>query len=193
MGASSNLGNMISVTGASLFLPFLPMTPLQVLLNNLLYDMSQVAIPTDEVDKEYLEKPKPWNISAIRRFMLIFGPVSSLFDFITFGVLLFAFKSSVALFHTGWFLESLFTQTIVIHIIRTARIPFVESRPSRFLLLTTLLIVAIGLFLPFSPLAKYFGFVAPPVLLLVALLGIVAGYLCLVQLAKSWYVRTYGY
>ena len=193
MGASSNLGNMISVTGASLFLPFLPMTPLQVLLNNFLYDVSQVAIPTDHVDKEYLERPKPWDISAIRRFMLIFGPLSSIFDGVTFGVLLMVFHSSAVLFHTGWFLESLGTQTIVIHIIRTAKVPFLESRPSTFLMLMSLFIITVGFALPFSPLARYFGFVRPPPALLIAILGIVAGYLLLVQLVKSWYVRKYGY
>ncbi len=193
MGASSNLGNMISVTGASLFLPFLPMTPIQVLLNNFLYDLSQVAIPTDEVDKEYLEKPKPWDISAIRRFMLIFGPISSIFDFVTFGVLLFVFKSSPVLFHTGWFLESLGTQTIVIHIIRTAKIPFIESRPSRFLIFTSLLIVTIGFTLPFFPLGGYFGFVPPPPALMAAVFGIVVCYLLFAQMAKNWYVAKYGY
>ncbi len=193
MGASSNLGNMISVTGASLFLPFLPMTPLQVLLNNFLYDLSQVAIPTDGVDKEYLEKPKPWDVNAIQRFMLIFGPISSIFDFVTFGALLFIFKSSQMLFHTGWFLESLGTQTIVIHVIRTAKTPFIESKPSKFLLFTTLLIITVGFALPFSSLGRYFGFVEPPLSLLLAIGGIVGGYLFLAQLVKSWYVRKYGY
>lgn len=193
MGASSNLGNMISVTGASLFLPFLPMTPLQVLLNNFLYDLSQVAIPTDAVDQEYLEKPKPWDLSAIRRFMLIFGPLSSVFDFLTFGVLLFVFRSSPALFHTGWFLESLSTQTIVIHVMRTAKTPFRESRPSPFLVATTLLILTVGVALPVSPLGKHLGFVPPPAPLVITMLGIVVGYLLLAQGVKSWYVRKYGY
>jgi len=193
MGASSNLGNMISVTGASLFLPFLPMTPLQVLLNNFLYDLSQVAIPTDEVDKEYLEKPKPWDIEAIQRFMLVFGPVSSIFDFVTFGVLLFIFKSSQELFHTGWFLESLGTQTMVIHVIRTAKTPFIQSRPSTFLLFTSLLIITVGFALPFSSLGRYFGLVQPPLSLLLAIGGILAGYLFLAQLVKRWYVRKHGY
>ncbi len=193
MGASSNLGNMISVTGASLCLPFLPMTPLQVLLNNFLYDLSQAAIPTDAVDREYLDTPKPWNIGAIRRFMLIFGPLSSIFDFATFGLLWFVFHASPTLFHTGWFLESLGTQTMVIHVIRTAKIPVLESRPSRFLVFTSLLILAIGFALPFSPLGKPLGFVPPPPGLLAAILGILAGYLGLAQLVKQWYVRKYGY
>jgi len=193
MGSSSNLGNMISMTGASLFLKFLPMAPIQILLNNFLYDISQVAIPTDQVDAEYLEKPKPWNIDAIRRFMLIFGPVSSLFDFITFGVLLFFFKSSEVLFHTGWFLESLCTQTLVIHIIRTSKLPFIESRPSRFLVLMSLFIISLGLAIPFSPIGRYVGFEPPPLAFLWVLSGIVLIYLATTQIIKMWYVKKYGY
>ncbi len=193
MGASSNLGNMISMTGASLFLKFLPMTPIQILLNNFLYDVSQVAIPTDQVDAEYLERPKPWNIDAIRRFMVIFGPISSLFDFVTFGVLLFFFKSSEILFHTGWFIESLCTQTLVIHVIRTSKLPLIESRPSRFLVLMSLFILSIGLILPFSPINQYVGFVRPPLNLLLALAGITLVYLGIAQIVKVWYVKKYGY
>jgi Mg2+-importing ATPase len=193
MGSSSNLGNMISMTGASLFLKFLPMTPIQILLNNFLYDVSQVAIPTDQVDAEYLEKPKPWNIDAIRRFMLIFGPVSSIFDFITFGVLLFFFRSSEVLFHTGWFLESLCTQTLVIHIIRTSKLPFIKSRPSRFLVLMSLFIVSVGLAIPFSPIGHYLGFGRPSTALLLALGAIVIAYLLMTQMIKTWYVKKYGY
>lgn len=193
MGASSNFGNMISMTGASLFLSFLPMTPIQILLNNFLYDASQVAIPTDEVDKDYLEKPKPWDIRAIRRFMLVFGPISSLFDFLTFGLLLFAFRASQAMFHTFWFLESICTQTLVIHIIRTAKIPFLESKPSRFLALTSLLIISISIAIPFSPLGPHFGFVCPPTKYFLVLLGIVISYLWTTQMVKTWYVKRNGY
>ncbi len=193
MGSSSNLGNMLSMTGASLFLKFLPMAPIQILLNNFLYDVSQVAIPTDQVDAEYLEKPKPWNIDAIRRFMLIFGPVSSVFDFITFGVLLFFFKSSEVLFQTGWFLESLCTQTLVIHIIRTSKLPFIESKPSRFLVLMSLFIVSLGLAIPFSPIGHYLGFERPSMILLLALGAIVITYLATTQMIKAWYVKKYGY
>lgn len=193
MGSSSNLGNMISMTGASLFLPFLPMTPIQILLNNFLYDVSQVAIPTDHMDKEYLETPKPWDIVAIRRFMMIFGPISSLFDFITFGLLLFFFKASEIGFHTGWFLESLCTQTLVIHIIRTSKTPFVKSRSSHFLALMSIFIVSVGLALPFSPFARYIGFARPSSAFLFALVGIVAAYLVMTQLIKVWYVKKYGY
>jgi len=193
MGSSSNFGNMISMTGASLFLPFLPMLPIQILLNNFLYDLSQVAIPSDEVDKEYLMKSRPWNIDSIRRFMLLIGPVSSIFDFVTFGVLLFIFHASQPLFTTGWFLESLCTQTLVIHIIRTHKIPFIESKPSQFLIFTSIYIITIGLMIPFTPLGKYFKFVSPPFLYLVALVIIVGFYLATVELVKRWFVKRYGY
>lgn len=193
MGSSSNFGNMFSMTGASLFLPFLPMLPIQILLNNFLYDLSQVSIPSDEVDKEYLLKSRPWNVGYIKKFMLFIGPISSIFDFVTFGVLLFIFHASVALFRTAWFLESLCTQTLVIHIIRTGKLPFVESKPSQFLMFTSIYIVTIGLFIPFTPLAKYFGFVQPPPAYFVALVLIVAVYLLMVQFAKRWFIKKYGY
>ncbi len=193
MGSSSNLGNMVSMTGASLFLSFLPMAPIQVLLNNFLYDVSQVAIPTDEVDRDYIMRPKPWNLQAIRRFMVIFGPISSFYDFVTFGVLLFFFHASPDLFHTGWFLESLCTQTLVIHVIRTGKIPFLESRPSRFLVVTSLFIVGFALLLPFTPLARPFGFVIPPPAYFLALFLIVSFYLLSVQAVKFWFVKKYGY
>lgn len=193
MGSSSNFGNMFSMTGASLFLPFLPMLPIQILLNNLLYDISQIAIPSDDVDKEYLMKSRPWNVGYIKRFMLFIGPVSSIFDFVTFGVLWFVFHAQQPLFNTGWFLESLCTQTLVIHIIRTGKIPFIESKPSQFLIFTSIYIVTIGLILPFIPLGKYFGFVQPPTMYYLALIIIVAVYLFTVQFVKSWFIRKYGY
>ncbi len=193
MGASSNFGNMFSMTGASLFLPFLPMLPIQILLNNLLYDISQIAIPSDEVDKEYLVKSRPWDVGYIKKFMLVIGPVSSIFDFVTFGVLWFIFHAQQPLFNTGWFLESLCTQTLVIHIIRTGKIPFIESKPSQFLVFTSIYIVTIGLILPFLPIGKYFGFVQPPPMYFLALFIIVAIYLCLVQFVKSWFIKKYGY
>ncbi len=193
MGSSSNFGNMFSMTGASLFLPFLPMLPIQILLNNFLYDLSQVSIPSDEVDKEYLLKSRPWNVRYIKKFMLFIGPISSIFDFVTFGVLLFIFHASVALFRTAWFLESLCTQTLVIHIIRTGKLPFLESKPSQFLMFTSIYIVTIGLFIPFTPLGKYFGFVQPPPAYFVALVLIVAVYLLMVQFAKRWFIKKYGY
>ncbi|MEM7816659.1 MAG: magnesium-translocating P-type ATPase, partial [Candidatus Aenigmatarchaeota archaeon] len=193
MAASSNFGNMLSMTGASLFLPFLPMLPIQILLNNLLYDISQIAIPSDDVDGEYLLKSRPWNVSYIKKFMLTLGPVSSLFDFITFGVLLWIFKASESFFHTGWFLESLCTQTLVIHIIRTGKVPFLESKPSQFLLFTSIYIVTIGLFFPFLPWGRYFGFILPPFIYLIALFIIVGLYLFMVQVVKNWFIKRYGY
>ena len=192
MSSSSNFGNMLSMTGASLFLPFLPMLPIQILLNNLLYDFSQIAIPTDGVDREYLIQPKPWNVDYIKKFMVIIGPVSSIFDFITFGVLLFFFHSSEQLFHTGWFIESLCTQTLVIYIIRTAKIPFLESMPSRFLLISSISIVFIGIALPLSPLSRYFGFVAPPLMYYFVLSTIILCYLGLVQIIKNRFIRYFG-
>ncbi len=193
MGSSSNFGNMFSMTGGSMFLPFLPMLPIQILLNNFLYDVSQVAIPTDQVDKEYVLKPRPWNVKYIRNFMVIIGPISSIYDFLTYGVMLFIFHASAELFHTGWFIESLCTQTLVIHIIRTGKIPFIESRPSRFLLLMSIIIVSIGIAIPFSPLAKPFGFVKPPHMYFVALFIMVVTYLLLVQAVKKWFIKKYGY
>jgi len=193
MGSSSNLGNMFSMTGASLFLPFLPMLPIQILLNNFLYDLSQVAIPSDEVDKEYLLKSRPWNVEYIKKFMIFIGPISSIFDFVTFGVLLFVFHASQPLFNTGWFLESLCTQTLVIHIIRTGKVPFIESKPSQFLMFTSIYIVTIGLIIPLTPLGKFFGFISPPPTYFIALFLIVVTYLFSVQIGKKWFIKKYGY
>ncbi len=193
MGSSSNFGNMCSMTGASLVLPFLPMLPIQILLNNFLYDLSQIAIPSDEVDPEYLRTSHPWNVDYIKRFMITLGPVSSLFDFVTFGVLWFIFRAPAALFRTGWFLESLCTQTLIIHIIRTGKIPFRESQPSQFLLFTSIYITTIGLAIPFTPLGEQFGFVRPPGGYFVALLCILAAYAATVQAVKTWFIRRYGY
>jgi Mg2+-importing ATPase len=190
MGASSNFGNMFSMTGGS-FLPFLPMAPVQILLNNFLYDVSQVSIPTDNLDKEYLAKPRPWNIDAMKRFIYFIGPLSSIFDFITFGVMWFVFHASAPLFQTGWFVESLCTQTLIVHVIRTNKIPFIESRPSTPLLVTTLLVVAFGIALPFTPLAPLLGFVRPPPLYFIILAGIVVTYLALVWAVKGWMTKKY--
>jgi Mg2+-importing ATPase len=196
MGSSSNFGNMFSMTGASLFLPFLPMLPIQILLNNFLYDLSQIAIPTDEVDEEYLLKSRPWNVSYIKKFMIFIGPISSIFDFLTFAVMWFIFKANndamQPLFHTGWFLESLCTQTLVIHIIRTGKIPFIESKPSQFLMFTSIYIVTIALVIPLTGLGTYFGFVTPPPLYFLALVIIVGVYLFMVQIAKKWFIARYG-
>ena len=142
MGTSSNFGNMFSAAGASLFLSFLPMLPSQILLNNLLYDCSELTIPTDDVDEELLARPEHWDIGFIRRFMIFFGPISSLYDFLTFGVMLWVFHAHAPLFRSGWFVESLATQSLVVFVIRTRRVPFFRSRPSRPLLVTTIAVVA---------------------------------------------------
>ncbi|HEY3342364.1 MAG TPA: magnesium-translocating P-type ATPase, partial [Anaerolineae bacterium] len=161
MGTSSNFGNVFSMAGASVFLPFLPMLPTQILLNNFLYDLAQITIPSDNVDESFMHKPRKWNIDMIRNFMLIIGPISSVYDFITFAVMLFIFHADETLFHTGWFGESLATQTLVLFIIRTGGNPL-KSRPSRPLAITTLLVVLIGLVLPISPLAGLLGFTPLP-------------------------------
>jgi Mg2+-importing ATPase len=184
MGTSSNFGNMFSMAGASLFLPFLPMLPTQILLNNFIYDLSQLTIPTDNVDEEYLTQPRQWDISLIRRFMIGIGPISSIFDFLTFYVLLHFFHADQAFFHTGWFVESLATQTLVIYVIRTARRNIFTSRPSAPLLISTLLAVAIGLALPYSPLAKPLGFVPLPASYVLYLAAATALYLLLVWVGK---------
>ena len=193
MGSSSNFGNMFSMTGGSLFLPFLPMLPIQILLNNFLYDLSQLAIPTDEVDKDYIIRPRPWKISSIRNFMVIIGPLSSIYDFITYAVMLFVFHASAELFHTGWFIESLCTQTLVIYIIRTGKIPFIQSMPSKWLIMSSILVVLTGILLPFTPLAAPFGFVVPPPGFFMILLLMISTYLLLVQAVKSWLIKRHGF
>ncbi len=183
MGTSSNFGNMFSMAGAFLVLPFLPMLPTQILLNNFLYDVSQVTIPTDNVDSTFIRKPRHWDISFIRQFMIVIGPISSIFDFLTFYVMLNAFHASEALFHTGWFVESLATQTLVLFVIRTAGNPF-KSRPSRPLMVTILAIVALAILLPFSPVAGVLGFVALPAGYFLFLVAATAAYLLLVEMVK---------
>src|SRR3989441_1837694 len=211
MGASSNFGNMFSVIGASAWLPFLPMMPIQVLSNNLLYDFSQVPIPTDNVGPQQTAKPRPWNMGEIVKFIVFIGPISSIFDYTTYAMMWFVFNCnhwvvtpalvarwgseaadhtySAALFHTGWFVESLMTQTLIIHVIRTNLIPFIQSRASWQLTLTTVLIMAFGAYLPFSPLAGPLGFVALPVLYWPILLATLLSYVGLTQLIKMWLIR----
>jgi Mg2+-importing ATPase len=184
MGTSSNFGNMFSAAGASLFLKFLPMLPSQILLNNLLYDSSQLAIPTDEVDAEQLVRPARWDIRFIRRFMLHFGPISSLFDFATFGIMLWVFHSGPTQFRSGWFVESLATQTLVIFAIRTRRIPFFRSRASLPLLLAALGVVLVGALLPATPLANTLGFHPLPFGFFAALVVMVICYLGLIEIGK---------
>ena len=193
MGASSNFGNMFSVLGASAFLPYQPMLPIQILTNNLLYDFSQVAIPTDNVNVNLISKPQPWDMGEISRFILFIGPVSSIFDYTTFFVMLYLFKcwapSGAALFHTGWFVESLMTQTLIIHVIRTRQIPFIQARASTALTLTTIIIMAIGAWLPYSPLAGMLQFVPLPPLFWPILFLTLLCYVVLTQLVKMWLIR----
>jgi Mg2+-importing ATPase len=189
MGTSSNFGNMFSAAGASLFLPFLPMLPEQILLNNLLYDVSELAIPVDNVDPDYVLKPRKWDISFVRSFMIFFGPISSLFDFLTFFVMIYVFAAGQALFQTAWFLESLSTQTLVIFVIRTTKVPFWKSAPSRPLLFSSLGVVGIALALPFTPLGALFKFVVPPASFLLVLLIFIGSYLALAEVLKRWFYR----
>jgi P-type Mg2+ transporter len=207
MGASSNFGNMFSVVGGAYFLPFLPMAPIQVLTNNLLYDLSQVGIPLDHVDEEYLAKPRRWNIRSIRNFMMCVGPISSIFDYATFFLMLYFFGCAAfdapgataadrghweSLFHTGWFVESLLTQTLIVHIIRTQRIPFIQSRASRTMLFTTLAIMAIGCWLPFSPAAALLGFTPLPPVFFAWMIAFLVCYSVLTHIVKMWFARRFG-
>jgi Mg2+-importing ATPase len=194
MAASSNFGNMFSVVGASAFLPFLPMLPIQVLSTNLLYDFSQTTIPTDGVDADWLTKPRQWTIGKLLRFILFIGPISSIFDYVTFFLMLYVFKcwNNPALFRTGWFIESLFTQTLIIHVIRTNKIPFIQSRASWPLIITSVAIVAIGSWLTVSPLANTLGFVPLPASFWLYLAGILLGYALLTQVVKTWFVHRFG-
>lgn len=218
MGSSSIFGNMFSVAGAACFLPYLPMAPIQVLVTNLLYDFSQTAIPLDNVDQEYLDKPRRWNIRSIRNFMVFIGPISSIFDYATFFVMLYFFNTRVlglaapaglaslfadadgnpnrtyaaALFQTGWFVESLLTQTLIVHIIRTRRIPFLQSCASKSMLFTTALVMAIGCWLPYSPLARMLGLVPLPAAFFPWLVAFLLSYGVLSHLVKTWFIRRFG-
>ena len=193
MGTSSSFGTMFSVAGASLFLNFLPMTAIQILLNNLLYDLSEATIPTDNVDEEYIEKPKRLDISYIRRFMVTLGPVSSIFDFLTFFLMLAVFKATVPVFQTAWFIESLATQTLVIFVLRTRKTPFYRSKPGKFLLISSLSVVAAAFILPFTPLGAIFKFAPPPAMFFIVLAGLIVAYLFLVEVVKKWFLKRYAY
>jgi Mg2+-importing ATPase len=188
MGSSSNFGNMFSMAGAALFLPFLPMLPIQILLNNLLYDVSEIAIPFDDVDPEATAVPVKWDVKLIERFMLVFGPVSSVFDFLTFYALLYLFGAGQALFQTGWFIESITTQVLVVFAIRTRR-RFFRSKPRGFLVAMALGVVAVAVALPLLPVGRWLGFVAPPPLFFVYLIGATAAYLALVEIVKGFFYR----
>ena len=194
MGASSGFGNMFSVIGASVFLPFLPMAPVQVLTNNLLYDLSQTTIPTDNVDADYLALPRRWDLGNTSKFVFFIGPISSIFDYITFFIMLTVFQAwdKPALFQTGWFVESLLTQTLIIHIIRTAKVPFLESRASAAVIATSLIIAAVGIILPFTRLGGTLGFVPLPSTYWILLFLILLGYAILIHLVKTWFVRRFG-
>ncbi len=200
MGASSNFGNMFSVLGASIFLPFLPMRPIQILANNLLYDIGQTAIPTDEVDPEQLEKPRPWDLRQLYRFIVLVGPCSSVFDYTTYLMMLFVFgcrdvstplvaAHSASLFQTGWFVESLLTQTLIIHVIRTNRLPFLQSRSSLALGVVSTLVMAVAVALPYSPLGPSLGFTPLPPLYFALLAATLVCYLALTQAVKTWLLR----
>lgn len=193
MAASSNFGNMFSVVGASAFLPFLPMLPIQVLTNNLLYDFSQTTIPTDTIDQEWMVKPRHWDMHAIQNFILVIGPISSIFDYLTFFVMITVFKAlnDPALFHTGWFIESIFTQTLIIHVIRTNRIPFLQSKASWPLIISSIVIVAFASWLTVSPFASALGFKALPPLYWLILAMMLLGYLILTQFVKVWFNRKF--
>jgi Mg2+-importing ATPase len=190
MGTSSNFGNMFSMAGAALFLPFLPMLPTQILLNNILYDVSEVPIPLDQVDPEELRKPRVLDMNFIRNFMLVIGPISSAFDFLTFYILLTVLKANEAIFQTGWFVESLSTQVLVIFIIRTRGNPF-KSRAHPVLVATSLTVMLIGAILPLTPLGSYFGFVPLPAEFYLILAAMAAAYLLVVELAKLGFYRWY--
>jgi len=187
MGTSSNFGNMFSAAGASLFLPFLPMLPSQILLNNLLYDISELTIPTDRVDSEYLKTAHRWDVRFVREFMILFGPVSSIFDYLTFGVMIFIFAAPPALFQTAWFLESISTQSLIIFVIRTRRTPFYRSLPSKPLIFSTFATVMIAMLLPFTPLGPLLGFVIPPPTFFLALAIFIVAYLILAEALKRFF------
>ncbi len=196
MTASSNFGNMFSMIGASALLPFLPMLPLQILTQNLLYDVSQSSIPWDTMDKDFLEKPKKWEAASIKKFMLYIGPLSSIFDYVTFVVLFFIFKANTpeqqGLFQTGWFVEGLLSQTLIVHIIRTKKIPFIQSWAATPVVALTSLIMLIGIMVPFTPMAVYLKMQPLPLSYFPYLIGILTGYCVLTQFVKQWFIRKFG-
>jgi Mg2+-importing ATPase len=196
MTASSNFGNMFSMLGASAFLPFLPMLPVQLLVQNLLYDVSQVAIPWDRMDEDFIEKPKKWDAAGISKFMWYIGPISSVFDYVTFGVLFFVFKANdpahQGLFQSGWFVEGLLSQTLIVHMIRTRKIPFIQSWATAPVVALTSLIVLIGIAIPFSPLAATLKLQPLPLSYFPWLIGILTAYCLLTQLVKKWYIKKFN-
>ncbi|MCG6135650.1 MAG: cation transporting ATPase C-terminal domain-containing protein [Nostoc sp. LLA-1] len=197
MTASSNFGNVFSVMGASAFLPFLPMQPIQLLTQNLLYDISQITIPFDNVDPEFLKKPQKWQVPNIGRFMIFIGPVSSIFDFATYALLWFVFNANttapadVQLFNSGWFIEGLLSQTLIIHMIRTARWPFFQSTAALPVILLTIIIMSTGIVIPYTPIGSALGMVPLPMNYFPWLVGILTCYCLLTQLIKLWYIRKF--
>ncbi len=196
MTASSNFGNTFSVLGASALLPFLPMLPIQLLINNLLYDFSQIAIPWDRVDEEYLKVPRKWDSSDLTRFMVWIGPLSSVFDYATFGLMWWVFKATTeahqGIFQSGWFIESLLSQTLIVHLLRTAKIPFIQSRAAAPLLISTISLMAIGMVIPFTSFGRAVGMVHLPMVFFGWLALILLAYCALVQVVKTWYMRKFG-
>ena len=195
MTSSSNFGNVFSVLIASAVLPFLPMMPVQMLIQNLLYDISQISIPWDRMDEDFIKKPRTWEADSIFKFMVFIGPISSIFDVITFAVLWFVFQANCdaqqTLFHSGWFVEGLITQTLIVHMIRTEKIPLIQSRASFPVVACTILIIAVGLFLPFTSFAEHLGFVPLPMAYLPWLAGIVLSYCILTQFCKEIYIKKF--
>ena len=195
MTASSNFGNMFSMLGASALLPFLPMLPIQILVNNLLYDISQTSIPWDSMDEDFIDQPQKWDASGISKFMLFIGPISSIFDYATFAVMWFVFKANSpahqSLFQTGWFVESLLSQTLIVHMIRTRKIPFIQSWATAPVVALTSAIMAIALFIPFSPFATAFKMEALPLAFFPWLIGILFTYCLLTQLIKNWFINKF--
>lgn len=196
LSASSSFGNVLSMVGASAVLPFLPMLPEHVLLNDLLYDFSQTSVPTDEVDQEYLAQPRAWDIAGIGHYMLTIGPISSLFDCMTFAFLWFVLQANnmtqATLFQTGWFVESLLSQTLIVHVIRTGKIPFIQSKPGPFLLMTTLAICLLGALLPYTTLGKSVQMQALPALYWYGIALIIPAYLLTTQLIKTFLIKRFG-
>ncbi|MCS7023027.1 MAG: cation transporting ATPase C-terminal domain-containing protein [Gemmataceae bacterium] len=196
MAASSNFGNVFSVLVASVWLPFLPMLAIHLLIQNLLYDISQIGIPFDRMDDEYLQKPRKWQINDLGRFMLLVGPISSIFDITTFGIMYYVFQANTpdrqSLFQTGWFVEGLLSQTLIIHMIRTAKIPFVQSTAAPPLLALTLFIMAVGIAIPYSPLGMIVGMTPLPLAYFPWLVATLLAYCLLVQIVKRVYIRRFG-
>ena len=195
MAASSNFGNMFSMLGASALLPFLPMLPIQILLQNLLYDFSQISIPWDTMDSDYLALPRKWDSGGIGKFMLYIGPISSVFDYVTFAVMFFTFKANSpahqALFQSGWFIEGLLSQTLIVHMIRTRKIPFIQSWATAPVVALTSAIMAIAIYIPFSSFASVFKMVPLPLSYFPILFAILVGYCLLTQLVKTWFIKKF--